>query len=141
MAGKRKFSKAFKSQVVEEFLAGEVTQAQLARRYGISDHLILQWRRRYAEGKLEEVVLARRYGLSDHLIVQWRKRYAEGKLEETASPSDKDERIKELERMVGRLTMENELLKKGVRFALLRENERSSTISGPISNRSSGGVE
>ena len=113
MAGRRKFSKAFKSQVVEEYLAGEATQAQLARRYGISDHLLLQWRKRYAEGKLEEVV----------------------------GPTDKDERIKELERMVGRLTMENELLKKGVRFALLRENERSSTISGPISNRSSGGVE
>jgi len=113
MAGRRKFSKAFKSQVVEEFLAGEVTQAQLARRYGISDHL----------------------------IIQWRKRYAEGKLEETTSPSDKDERIKELERMVGRLTMENELLKKGVLFALARENERSSMISGPTSNRSSGGVE
>ena len=112
MAGRRKFSKAFKSQVVEEFLAGEVTQAQLARRYGLSDHLLLQWRKRYAEGKLEEVV----------------------------GPTDKDERIKELERMVGRLTMENELLKKGVRFALLRENEHSSTISGPISNRSSGGV-
>jgi transposase len=110
MAGNRKFSKAFKRQVVEEFLAGEGTQAQLARRYGVSDSLIFQWRRRYAEGKLEE----------------------------TASPSDKDDRIKELERMVGRLTMENELLKKGVRFALLRENERSSMISGPISNRSSG---
>ena len=113
MAGNRKFSKVFKSQVVEEFLAGEATQAQLARRYGVSDNLILQWRRRYAEGKLEEL----------------------------AGPSDKEERIKELERMVGRLTMENELLKKGVRFALSRENERSSTISGPISNRSSGGVE
>ena len=112
MAGSRKFSKAFKSQVVEEFLAGEATQAQLARRYGVSDNLILQWRRRYAEGKLEEV----------------------------AGSTDKEERIKELERMVGRLTMENELLKKGVRFALLRENERSSTISRPISNRSSGGV-
>ena len=113
MAGNRKFSKVFKSQVVEEFLAGEATQAQLARRYGVSDNLILQWRRRYAEGKLEEL----------------------------AGPSDKEERIKELERMVGRLTMENELLKKGVRFALLRKNERSSTISGPISNRLSGGVE
>lgn len=41
MTGRRKFSKAFKSQVVEEFLAGEVTQAQLAHRYGISDHLII----------------------------------------------------------------------------------------------------
>ena len=110
MAGGRKFSKAFKSQVVEEYLAGEATQAQLARRYGVSDNLIFQWRRRYAEGKLEEV----------------------------AGSTDKDERIKELERMVGQLTMENELLKKGVRFALLRGNEHSSMISGPISNRSSG---
>jgi len=37
MAGRRRFSNAFKSQVVEEFLAGELTQVQLARRYGISD--------------------------------------------------------------------------------------------------------
>jgi len=113
MAGRRKFSKAFKSQVVEEFLAGEVTQAQLARRHGIPDHLILQWRRCYAEGKLEEVV----------------------------GPTDKDERIKELERMAGRLTRENELLKKGVRFAQLRGNGSCSMISGATSNRSSGGVE
>jgi transposase len=113
MAGNRKFSKAFKSQVVEEFLAGGATQAQLARRYGVSDNLILQWRRRYAAGKLEDV----------------------------AGPTDKEERIKELERMVGRLTMENELLKKGVRFALLRGNERSSTMSGTSSNRSNGGAE
>ena len=113
MAGGRKFSKAFKRQVVEEFLAGERTQAQLARRYGVADNLIFQWRKRYAEGKLEEIV----------------------------ESSDKDERVKELERMVGRLTMENELLKKGVRLALLRESEHSSLISGPILNRSSGGVE
>jgi len=112
MAGSRKFSKAFKSQVVEEFLAGKGTQAQLARRYGVSDNLILEWRRRYAEGKLEEI----------------------------AGPTDKEERIKELERMVSRLTMENELLKKGVQFALLRESERSSLISGTTSNRSNGGV-
>ena len=117
MAGRRKFSKAFKSQVVEEFLAGEVTQAQLARRYDISAHLIVEWRKRYAEGKLEEFVspcdsggVVRREGL-------------------TTPP--RDERIKELKRMVGRLTMENEPLKKGARFALARANERSSVISGP----------
>ncbi len=45
MAGGRKFSKAFKRQVVEEFLTGERTQAQLARRYGITDNLIFQCRR------------------------------------------------------------------------------------------------
>ncbi len=110
MARRRKFSNAFKSQVVQEFLAGEATQAQLARRYDICDQLIIEWRRRYAEGKLEQ----------------------------TVNPSGNDERIKELERMVGRLTMENELLKKGARFALARQNERSSLISGPTTNRSSG---
>ncbi len=30
MAGRRKLSNAFKNQVVEEFLTGELTQAQLA---------------------------------------------------------------------------------------------------------------
>jgi len=55
MAGRRRFSNAFKNQAVKEFLTGELTQAQLARRYGICDHLILEWRRRYAEGKLEEI--------------------------------------------------------------------------------------
>lgn len=112
MAGRRKFSKTLKRQVVEQLLAGDATQAQLARRYSISSSL----------------------------IIQWRKQYAEGRLEETAGTCDKDERIKELERMVGRLTMENELLKKGVRFALMRENERSSTVSGPSSNQSAGGA-
>ena len=112
MGSGRKFTKAFKRRVVEELLAGQGTQAQLARRYSVSDNLILQWRRRYAEGKLEEI----------------------------AEPTDKDGRIKELERMVGRLTMENELLKKGVQFALLRESEHSSTLSGTISHRSTGGV-
>jgi len=107
-----------KNQVVEELLAGEVTQAQLARRYDISERLIIQWRRRYAEGKLEETVSASSSG------------GVVGREGLTAPP--RDERIKELERMVGRrLTMENELLKKGARFALARENERSSVISGP----------
>jgi len=68
------------------------------------------------------------------LIIQWRRRYGEGKLEKSINPSSKDERIKELKRMVGRLTMENELLKKGARFALARENERSSVISGPTTS-------
>ncbi len=124
MAGRRKFSNALKSQVVEEFLAGEATQAQLARRYDICDQLIIQWRRHYGEGKLEETVNPSGSG------------GVVGREELTTPP--RDERIKELERMVGRLTMENELLKKGARFALARQNERSSLISGPTTNRSSG---
>lgn len=112
MATRRKFSKAFKRQVVEEFLAGVVTQAQLARRYDISPHL----------------------------IKEWHKRYAEGKLSEEKGSSAKDEQIKELERMVGRLTMENELLKKAVQYGLSQADESSSVISGPRSPRSNGGA-
>lgn len=103
MATRRRFSKAFKRQVVEEYLSGSVTQAQLARRYDLSPHLIIQWRKNYASGKL-----------ADHT-------------EESA----KDERIKELERMVGRLTMENDLLKKAVQHTLQERNADSLIISGP----------
>ena len=46
--------KAFKRQVAEEFLAGNVTQAQLARRCIISPHLVIQWRKGYAVGKLAD---------------------------------------------------------------------------------------
>ena len=91
MAARRRFSKAFKQrQVVEEFLAGSITQARLARLYDLSPHLIIQWRNNYAAGKLME----------QH--------------QHTAQ----DELIKELERMVGRLTMENELLKKAAQHTL-----------------------
>ena len=103
MASRRRFSKAFKRQVVEEFLAGNVTQAQLARRYDISPHLVIQWRKGYAVGKL-----------ADH-----------------PHQSCQDEKIKELERMVGRLTMENELLKKAVQHTLQERSEDALIISGP----------
>ena len=103
MAMRRRFSKAFKRQVVEEFLAGSVTQAQLARRYDISPHLVIQWRKNYAAGKL----------VNQH--------------QHTAQ----DEKIKELERMVGRLTMENELQKKAVQHTLQERSEDDLIISGP----------
>ena len=112
MASRRRFSKAFKRQVVEEYLAGDLTQAQLARRYDISPHLIIQWRKQYAAGRLV-----------DH-----------------SHDTAQEERIKELERMVGRLTMENELLKKAVQHTLQERKEQSSIISGPGPGRSNGGA-
>jgi transposase len=112
MATRRRFSKTFKRQIVEEFLSGSVTQAQLARRYDISPHL----------------------------IIQWRKHYAAGRLVEHTHDTARDERIRELERMVGRLTMENELLKKAVQHTLRERNEQSSIISGPGPGRSNGGA-
>ena len=43
----------------------------------------------------------------------------------------RDTRILELERMVGKLTMENELLKKAAQFEQQEQNENSSIVTGP----------
>ncbi|MQY72936.1 MAG: transposase [Dehalococcoidia bacterium] len=52
--------------LVEKFLAGSATQAQLARRYDLSPHLIIQWRNNYASGKLAD--LERRLESHDEAI-------------------------------------------------------------------------
>jgi transposase len=49
---RRYFSEQFKLQVVHEFLSDTATQAQLARRYNLSPHLILQWRKALDAGRL-----------------------------------------------------------------------------------------
>jgi transposase len=98
----RRFSVAFKRQVVGELLSGVCTLAQLSRRHDISSGLILYWKKRYEEAGLA--------------------------------------RIAELERMVGRLTMENELLKKAVEYTARRRKERSSPITAKSLAASRGGA-
>lgn len=114
MATRRRFSNVFKRMVVEEYLSGAATQAQLARQYNISPHLIIRWRKDYSAGKLA------RDDDPDFLV--------------------RDARIRELERMVGKLTMENELLKKAAAFMEARQKESSSIVTGPSLVRSRRGV-
>jgi transposase-like protein len=113
MAARRRFSAAFKRQVVEELLAGGTSAAQLCRRYELCATVIASWKRQYAQGRLAE---------------------AEG------VGQDQAQRIQELERMVGQLTMENALLKRAVVYTLQRRSERSLPIAGPSAARSRGGV-
>lgn len=100
MRSRRKFSKAFKRQVVEELLAGISTKAQLCRRHDLS------------------------YGV----LQRWENAYGEGRLDDGPSPEhhEQSRRIAELERMVGKLTMENELLKKAVEFTVSQRSAASS---------------
>ena len=87
MAVKRRaFSRDFKLQVVREVEAGK-TQAQIAREHRISQTLISRWCRQH-----------RRY--KDRAFAGKGHAYTE------------DARVAALERMVGKLTMENDLLKK-----------------------------
>jgi len=113
MGARRRFSAAFKRQVVEELLAGAATMAQLCRRHELCFSVIRQWKEQYAKGQLADP-----------------EKVCQGQ----------EEGIRELERMVGQLTMENALLKRAVVYTLQRRREASLPVTGPSSARSAGGV-
>ena len=106
MKERRSFSPEFKRRVVEEYLSRVSTPAQIIRKHNISWKLLYSWKTRYGLGKLGNEP---RYNLAF------------------------EERIKELERMVGRLTMDNEFLKKSLSSSLeqTRRKENSSPDMPP----------
>lgn len=85
---RRKFSREFKLQILGEIAAGK-SVAQATRDYDITDGMISQWRRQYAANP-------------------------NGAFCGNGSTARLETRIAELERMVGRLAMENDLLKKAL---------------------------
>ena len=112
MRNQRSFSLEFKHQVVEELLSGESHPAQLCRRHNIGSSLLYHWKRQYSRGKFEN--------------------------EPTEEAALKD-RVEKLERLVGKLTLENEFLNKGLQSSLnqSQRNGRSSQ-NGKPSSRISG---
>jgi transposase-like protein len=92
----RKYMPEFKLETVLEGMRGEKSIAQLCRDRDIKDSLYYKWRQEFLE-RAPELFADKRQAVDD----------------------GKDEQIAELERMVGRLTMENELLKKGSAFLSL----------------------
>lgn len=109
MARHRRFSFEFKRQVVLDVLEERVGLREMARKHSISRHLLRQWIHKYETGELTDQ-------LDPIRIAEY-----EGK-------------IAELERKVGQLTMEVDLLKKGARW-VRRPNDDSisfnSIVSGP----------
>lgn len=114
MKTKKTYSIAFKRQVVEELLSDSATMGQLSRRYELSTGLIGYWKKQYTEGKL-----------------------VEGKTENTKALEAK---VKDLEQMVGRLTMDNELLKKAMGYSLRKRRESTLPITGKSLEGSNGGA-
>lgn len=88
MVKRRKFTSEFKAQVVLEMLAEHKSAAQLSREYGIKDSVISRWKQEFIER-------------SPSLFEA-----------EAASYEDRDQRVAELERMIGRLVLELEATKK-----------------------------
>jgi transposase len=93
MRNQRSFSPEFKRQVVEELLSGESRPAQICRRYNIYSSVLYHWKKQYCRGKFNN--------------------------EPTDEAALKD-RIEKLERLVGRLTLENEFLKRGLQSSISR---------------------
>jgi transposase len=106
MARYRTYTIEFKRQVVEEHLGG-VSLTELARRHDISRELLRTWVRKYEAGEFA----------SDGPPKSDRRAY--------------EAKIAGLERKVGQLTMELDLLKRGLRSARRASGGTSSVVSGP----------
>ena len=105
---RRKYTKEFKIEMVESALQG---------------HTILE--------------VAKNNDLSPGLITRWKRRYLDGKFHGNSTSDIKLKNLKaklcELEQMIGKLTMENYLLKNEKEFAPARRKENLSIITGPNS--------
>src|SRR6187397_1198705 len=109
MAKHRTHSIEFKRQVVQEFLGGESPHA-LAKRHSISRNLIKIWVAKYEAGGLDSDTAA------------------------ADVPADYEARIEALERLVGKLALENEFLKGGPRGTLAsRETPARPLLPAPWS--------
>ena len=107
MARYRSYSIEFKRQVVREYLAGEVSLHGLAKRHRICRHLIRLWLTKYEAGSSP-----RRPPMAESL-------------------EEYEARIAALERKVGQLTMENDLLKKTLPISRSPNGASASIVSGP----------
>jgi transposase-like protein len=106
MARYRTYTIEFKRRVAEEHLGG-VSLSELARRHDISRELLRTWAKRYEAGELAGDGPAR------------------------ADRRACEAEIARLERKVGQLTMELDLLKRGLISARRARGASSSVVSGP----------
>ena len=107
MARYRTYTIEFKRRLAEEHLSGGAALSELARRHDISRELLRIWVRKYEAGELA--------GGGPPRVD--RRAY--------------EAKIASLERKVGQLTMELDLLKKGLTSARRARGGTSSVVSGP----------
>jgi len=97
---RRSFSAEFKTKVVLELISGKKGMAEASREYNLKDTVLSRWKQEFM-AKASQV------------------------FEQPQEVQEKEARIAELERMVGKLTMQIELQKKVLSFGetLSRNNE------------------
>src|SRR2546421_518553 len=92
---RKKFSREFKVKVVEAYESG-VSAVELSRQFDIHPNIIYSWAREYRQDPANAFQTAR---------------------DQNDSSRAEEQRIAELERMIGRLALENEFLKKALTHA------------------------
>ncbi len=95
---RRRWSAAEKVRLVEETTQPGSSVSFVARRYGLSPSLLFRWKRRMIEGGHEAVA-------ADEDVVA------------TSKVRELERRVRDLERMLGRKTMEVEVLKEALDLA------------------------
>src|SRR4030081_1135043 len=107
MARHRTHSIEFKRQVAQEFLGGETLHA-LAKRHGLSRHLIRIWVAKFDAGGLDSDT-----GAADLL-------------------ADYEARIAALERLAGKLALGNDFLKGALQHDRRPKSATTSVVVGPL---------
>lgn len=97
MRQRRRFSPEFKAQVVLDVLTGQTSPAEASRKHGLGPNLLALWKTTFLERA--------------HVAFQT-----------DTQRSDEAARIADLERLVGQLTMEREVLKKASSFLTSTSN-------------------
>jgi transposase len=88
MSKRRVFSAEFKVRVVLELISGQKNLFEASREYGVQDHTLSRWKTEFLERAPQKFT------------------------ENTQDEHESHRRIAELERMVGRLTMQLDMAKK-----------------------------
>lgn len=112
---RRHFTQDFKRSIVEQLLSETAGPAELCRRYNIASGQLYTWKRQYAGGKLDP---------------------------DPSREAELEARVRELERLLGKVTLENEFLKKAVRNSLKQTQKKESLLpkTAPSSKTLKGGV-
>ena len=91
MTRRRRFSADFKAEVALQALRGELTLAQLSRKYQVHPTMISTWKRQLTQEATQLFTRGR-----------------------SSSERASEDRIKELHAKIGQLTIEKDFLKKGL---------------------------
>lgn len=112
---RRNFGSDFKKQIVDSIVAGTATQAEMAREYKISPVLINRWKKDYRAGKFFENV-------------------------DSHDMAKLELRVRELERLLGKITLENEMIKRARDLDTREKKDSSPIVTSRDWDRSQGGA-